>query len=638
MRYLNKLLILLLLWASLLMTACSKNESYELIMVDNDIYPIEKSFENSFSLSFWLKPEKQRVGSVILTIEDNNQEVSLLANSEDSNYLNTGIILVHENGSIYQDGSKYLETANFNHVVINYYDNTFFLYLNGEKVGDKAFGEPFNLDDIVIKLGSDNFKGTFKKLEISEGFLNDETIYNDFLSHLDYLLTNIDYPSSFKNNPHGKIALPKSKWPIEYSSDSDNIKFDDRYIYFESVKEDEEIELTAKIEIDGHTAIKRIIFANSYSKLDEATQIINNRIGHIVSESASFPVEYKGYAIDYKILNGNAVFENGHFVKTSDDEKTNVSAEITITKDEESNIFRKDFVLLDEYAAYLLVCFDGHDGWPEHITGEESIYLAYSDDLKTFIKLNEDKIINSDIGSNRFRDPHISRDENGNFIIAATEGYDNPGIYLVRSTDMIDFEVKHLDFTVNDRSIGLNGLKSYAPEIVYNHNLNIYTIIYSEPSKETVGLFAVDTKDFEDFSQPYLYFDAGYNVIDGNVTEIDGKYYLFYKDEDNDDIYYAISDTLNNPVWDIYDATKLNPVICEGPFLLKSEITGENYLYVDAYRNSAIYSSIADFGEEFSVDVNLSKDIGITDIGGVRHFSIIEITEKEKMRILDYYE
>ena len=59
------------------------------------------SFDKSFSISFWLKPLSNYYGSVILTLEDNDEKITLISNSEDENYNSTGIALVHNNGSLY---------------------------------------------------------------------------------------------------------------------------------------------------------------------------------------------------------------------------------------------------------------------------------------------------------------------------------------------------------------------------------------------------------------------------------------------------------------------------------------------------------------------------------------------------------
>ena len=43
-----------------------------------------------------------------------------------------------------------------------------------------------------------------------------------------------------------------------------------------------------------------------------------------------------------------------------------------------------------------------------------------------------------------------------------------------------------------------------------------------------------------------MFFNAGYKVIDAHISEINGKYYLLYKDErEKGKICYATSDNLS---------------------------------------------------------------------------------------------
>lgn len=629
-RFLTKIFTIFI--SLFIFTACTSSED---ITVEKDTYQMDKHIDNSFSISFWLKPKYQCTGSRILKIGDELEEINLISNSEDENYYDTGLALVSDNGSIYLDGESYLETNNYNFVSIVYYDNTFFLYLNGNLLGEGVLTEKLD-NHISIEIGSDKFSGEFLGFSFTDKILMEEDIKNYFYKDMYYLLDNIDYPETFKEDASGKVSLPHSRYKIDYQSDDEVLLIDDHYLYFNETEEkDKKATLHASLNIDEHIVSKEIEFIINKSKdINDIKRVIENKLDYCISSSESFPNEIESYDISYKVLDDKAYFEEGHFIKKVDEEKSPIEIEVSISNHEEKISFNKSVILLDEYVGYLLVYFDGHDGWPEHITGEESIYLAYSDDLITYTKLNEDKIIETNMGTNRFRDPYICRDKDGNFIIVATEAYENPTSYLINSEDMINFDIKQIDFTVRDRSIGLNALKTYAPEIIYNEIEDTYTIIYSEPSSKSSDIYAVDTKDFINYSMPYIYLDTDYQVIDANVTMIDDKYYLFYKDESNGNIYYATSDDILDPVWQIHDDHKLNEIVAEGPFVLNSKRDDRQYLYLDAYKSNMILRGEIDKLEDISLEI----DEGISTIKGVRHFSIIELTQREKERILDYYE
>ena len=106
-----------------------------------------------------------------------------------------------------------------------------------------------------------------------------------------------------------------------------------------------------------------------------------------------------------------------------------------------------------------------------------------------------------------------------------------------------------------------NALNCWAPEIYYDSISKKYVIIWSTTIpgrfKETDNsgdsidihtpsrleekteliltynhrLYYVTTKDFRDFSKTKLFFDQGFNVIDGSINKSAEDYILFLKDE-----------------------------------------------------------------------------------------------------------
>src|SRR5690606_300028 len=44
-------------------------------------------------------------------------------------------------------------------------------------------------------------------------------------------------------------------------------------------------------------------------------------------------------------------------------------------------------------------------------------------------------------------------------------------------------------------------------------------------------MYAVTTKDFVEFSETQLFYEPGYNVIDGSIVKSGEDYLLFHKDE-----------------------------------------------------------------------------------------------------------
>ena len=144
------------------------------------------------------------------------------------------------------------------------------------------------------------------------------------------------------------------------------------------------------------------------------------------------------------------------------------------------------------------------------------------------------------------------------------------------------------------------------------------------------------TKDFEKFSYPYRLIDVGYEIIDSNITNINGKYTMFFKDERETEktIKRAISNDMVN--WHIEDYIyNLDNQEAEGPFVLET-LEEKNYLFADNYREGHIQcGEIATSGYVTNTQPIINNHI--SQLGEVRHFSIIKITEEEYNKLIEYY-
>ena len=142
-------------------------------------------------------------------------------------------------------------------------------------------------------------------------------------------------------------------------------------------------------------------------------------------------------------------------------------------------------------------------------------------------------VLSSELGNGRIRDPFIGRDRDGNFVLLATEGFDNPDIYLWRSSDLVTFTDHQLvPVSLWDPFLKMSGTRAWAPEMSYDPDQDLYYIYFSDPTeKDESALYYVTTRDFEHYSYPGNFFKPGYTVIDGTVLQAQGKYWLFYKDE-----------------------------------------------------------------------------------------------------------
>lgn len=196
--------------------------------------------------------------------------------------------------------------------------------------------------------------------------------------------------------------------------------------------------------------------------------------------------------------------------------------------------------------AYLFVHFigDEQDG--------EQIHFAVSEDGLHWKDLNGDKpALVSDIGEKGARDPFIVRDEkNHKFYLIATDlriaagkgwhvaQYEGSRSLLVwESEDLVNWD--------GPRSceVGVEGAGCvWAPEAIYDEKKQTFFIFWASMIKlagdaeAKQRIYGSYTKDFRQFSTPFVYEEASCHVIDMNIVYNNGWYYRFVKDETNKNI------------------------------------------------------------------------------------------------------
>ena len=146
-------------------------------------------------------------------------------------------------------------------------------------------------------------------------------------------------------------------------------------------------------------------------------------------------------------------------------------------------------------------------------------------------------------------------------------------------------------------------------------------------------MYFVTTTDFMDFTETELFYDQGFNVIDGTMITGNNNYILFLKDETRTppqkNIRFAISSKLTGgfgkpsaPITGNYWA--------EGPTLLK---TGSNWtLYFDKYtahKMGAIRSADLETWEDISDSVSFPE--------GTRHGTAFKVSREvfEKLKTVN---
>ena len=288
--------------------------------------------------------------------------------------------------------------------------------------------------------------------------------------------------------------------------------------------------------------------------------------------------------------------------------------------------------------AYLFCYFLGNRPY------EERVCFAVSKDGYNFTPLNNNEpIITQHLGTKSCRDPFIIRGDGCYYIVAtdmrSDDGWDsNHGIVTFKSDDLINwYDECAIDFH-NFKSTE-SADKIWAPEAIFDKDKNAYFVYYSVHNKysdKPLSIWYSYTYDFKEFTEPKLFFESKskLDVIDADIAEKDGKFYMYYKDECVKTIACSVSDKLDSD----YIERDNNVVSCterhvEGNCIYNIHGTNTYVMIMDLYVDGGYYMQQTDdmvnfkpvSTDEFSLDFH------------PRHGSVLHITDEEYNRLLNEF-
>lgn len=262
------------------------------------------------------------------------------------------------------------------------------------------------------------------------------------------------------------------------------------------------------------------------------------------------------------------------------------------------------------YAGYLFAYFTG-EGIPD---GEQVRFaLSEGDDPLRWRELNAGApVLTSTVGDRGVRDPFVVRSPAGDrFYLIATDlrmygdgNWDaaqragSRSIVVWESTDLVGWSDPWLA-PVAPATAG----NVWAPEAVYDAALGRYVVfwaskIYAENDPGHAGnthqrMMYATTTDFRTFSEPAVWHDPGYSVIDSTVITHGGTYYRFTKDERANSptapcgkfITVEKSADLLTRAWQPVAECVGSGAMAhgEGPIVVKSNTEDRWYLFIDEF-------------------------------------------------------
>ncbi|MGX7828427.1 AbfB domain-containing protein [Actinokineospora sp. 24-640] len=241
------------------------------------------------------------------------------------------------------------------------------------------------------------------------------------------------------------------------------------------------------------------------------------------------------------------------------------------------------------YAGYVMGYFTES---PSRTANRYALHLAVSPDGLTWTPLNQNNpVATPTAGTRGLRDPFILRRQTGGFVVLATDltGTDftqqNQYIHAWDSADLRSF--------TGYRRLRMHSMPTHtwAPEAFWDAARGQYGIVYSANSGGRDALWVNYTSDFVTIGAPQVFFDPGFNVLDGTVHVGAGANYLYYKSFVDGRLYGARSSTLNPRSFTTYTRGVVTGGI-EAPIVVKANDRTEWHLWGDSFSpvNGELYA------------------------------------------------
>jgi hypothetical protein len=233
------------------------------------------------------------------------------------------------------------------------------------------------------------------------------------------------------------------------------------------------------------------------------------------------------------------------------------------------------------YSGYAMAYFTES---PSMTAASYNLHLAVSTDGLAWTPLNQNRpVATPTAGSRGLRDPFILRKQDGTFTVLATDlngtdwAYQSQYLHVWDSADLRTFR--------NYRLLKVHSLATHAwaPEAVWDPARGQYAVVYSAVVNGHNVLMVNHTTDFVTASAPQVFFDPGYDAIDGNFVTVGGVTYMYYKNNTNSTLLGTRSTSLNPGSFSVYTGAIGPGRGVEAPQIVKSNSANVWYLWGDTW-------------------------------------------------------
>lgn len=280
--------------------------------------------------------------------------------------------------------------------------------------------------------------------------------------------------------------------------------------------------------------------------------------------------------------------------------------------------------------AYLFTSF--------HEPANEGLRMLYSYDGYKWNDLNK-ILLKPEIGKQKImRDPSMVQGPDGVFHLVWTCGWKgDSGFGYASSKDLINWSPQQFIPVLQNEPTTVN---VWAPELFYDEVKQEFVIIWAstiphrfargiEDEDNNHRMYVITTKDFKSFTEPKLFLDPGFSVIDAVIVKKSADdYVLVLKDNTrpNRNLKVAFSTQALGPYTGVSEP--FSGKLTEGPTVVK--VGKEWLIYYDAYGEKR-YAAIKT--NDFKNFKDVSAETVIPE--GHKHGTIVEVDRKviERLKI-----
>ncbi|KUL29240.1 glycoside hydrolase family 43 protein [Actinoplanes awajinensis] len=247
-----------------------------------------------------------------------------------------------------------------------------------------------------------------------------------------------------------------------------------------------------------------------------------------------------------------------------------------------STVLLPDAARAATYSGYAMAYFTES---PSMTGANYGLHLAVSTDGLNWTPLNQNNAVATPtLGSKGLRDPFILRKQDGTFVVLATDlngtdwSYQSQYLHVWDSADLRTFS--------NYRLLKVHSLATHAwaPEAYWDASRGQYAIVYSAVNGTGHNVLMVNyTSDFVTASANAVFYDPGYDAIDGSFVTAGGVNYMYYKNNSNSTLLGTKSSSLAAGSFSVYTGAITPGRGVEAPQISKSNTSDVWYMWGDTW-------------------------------------------------------